>query len=194
MAVGLAVGAGAAVEPVALDAAGEAAAFADAGDVQMVAFLEDLRPDPFAHAMLAGIVHPELPQIAQVTLALQMASHGLVHVPRCAEAELNGAIAVPLLRLDLGDQAGSRLDDGGAAQPALLVEELDHPQLAAQQPFDHSLTSMSTPAGSWRRIRVSTVLEVGFWMSMMRLWVRISNCSRPSLWTKGERMTVNFLM
>ena len=29
-------------------------------------------------------------------------------------------------------------------------------------------------------------------MSISRLCVRISNCSRPSLWMNGPRMTVNF--
>ena len=29
-------------------------------------------------------------------------------------------------------------------------------------------------------------------MSISRLWVRISNCSRASLWTNGPRMTVYF--
>jgi hypothetical protein len=51
---------------------------------------------------------------------------------------------------------------------------------------------MSTPAGSCRRISVSTVRDVGLRMSMSRLCVRISNCSRESLSMNGERMTVNF--
>lgn len=36
----------------------------------------------------------------------------------------------------------------------------------------------------------STVPEVGSRMSMRRLWVRISNCSRESLLMCGERITV----
>ncbi|MND07650.1 hypothetical protein D3C83_297780 [compost metagenome] len=31
-------------------------------------------------------------------------------------------------------------------------------------------------------------------MSTRRLWLRISNCSRDFLFTKGERSTVNLLM
>jgi large subunit ribosomal protein L3 len=56
------------------------------------------------------------------------------------------------------------------------------------------LISMSTPAGSESRIRASTVFEAGSRMSMSRLWVRISNCSRLSLSINGERRTVNFSM
>src|SRR5215210_3250537 len=49
---------------------------------------------------------------------------------------------------------------------------------------------MSTPAGRWsRRWSESTVLGVGWWMSIRRLWVRISKCSCESLSLNGERMT-----
>src|SRR5215472_17702988 len=48
---------------------------------------------------------------------------------------------------------------------------------------------MSTPAGRSSRIRESTVFGVGSMMSISRLCVRISNCSRESLYLCGERMT-----
>src|SRR6516162_5906917 len=48
---------------------------------------------------------------------------------------------------------------------------------------------MSTPAGRSRRISESTVLGVGSIMSISRLCVRISKCSRESLYLCGERMT-----
>ena len=49
---------------------------------------------------------------------------------------------------------------------------------------------MSTPAGRWsRRWSESTVFGVGWWMSISRLWVRISKCSRESLSLNGERIT-----
>ena len=50
---------------------------------------------------------------------------------------------------------------------------------------------MSTPAGRSSRISESTVFGVGSMMSMSRLWVRISKCSRLSLYLCGERMTQN---
>src|SRR5687767_9505189 len=53
---------------------------------------------------------------------------------------------------------------------------------------------MSTPAGNCSRISVSTVRELGSMMSMSRLCVRISNCSRESLSTNGDLFTVNFLI
>src|SRR5436189_692734 len=59
-------------------------------------------------------------------------------------------------------------------------------------PPHHILISISTPAASDSRISASTVFVDGSMMSISRLCVRISNCSRPSLCTKGPRMTVYF--
>src|SRR5690242_3433466 len=48
---------------------------------------------------------------------------------------------------------------------------------------------MSTPAGRSSRMSESTVFGVGWWMSISRLCVRISKCSRESLSLNGPRMT-----
>src|SRR5690348_18154349 len=48
---------------------------------------------------------------------------------------------------------------------------------------------MSTPAGRSSRMSESTVFGVGWWMSIRRLCVRISKCSRESLSLNGPRMT-----
>src|SRR6266511_261952 len=48
---------------------------------------------------------------------------------------------------------------------------------------------MSTPAGRSSRISESTVFGVGEWMSISRLCVRTSKCSRESLSLNGERIT-----
>src|SRR5690606_19354 len=52
-----------------------------------------------------------------------------------------------------------------------------------------SLISMLTSAGRSRRMSESTALGVGSTMSIRRLWVRISKCSRLSLYLWGDRMT-----
>src|SRR3989338_1842570 len=49
---------------------------------------------------------------------------------------------------------------------------------------------MVTPDGRLRFVRASITFGEGFRMSMRRLWMRISNCSRASLWTNVERFTV----
>ncbi|MBS4167105.1 Uncharacterized protein NEOC65_002211 [Neochlamydia sp. AcF65] len=51
---------------------------------------------------------------------------------------------------------------------------------------------MSTPAGKVNVLRASIVLPVGLRMSIRRLCVRISNCSRDLRSMLGERKTVNF--
>lgn len=50
---------------------------------------------------------------------------------------------------------------------------------------------MSTPDGKSNFINASTVFGVGLTISTRRLCVRISNCSRESLYLCGERITVN---
>src|SRR5205814_6995959 len=74
-------------------------------------------------------------------------------------------------------------DDAG-----LGIEDLRHAYLAAED-SPHSLISMSTPAGRSRRMSESTVFGVGEWMSIRRLCVRTSKCSRESLSLKGLRIT-----
>ena len=56
------------------------------------------------------------------------------------------------------------------------------------------LTSIDTPDGSERFVSASITLALGLMMSMTRLCIRISNCSRASLCTKVERFTVYFLI
>src|SRR5699024_488622 len=54
----------------------------------------------------------------------------------------------------------------------------------------YNFISMSTPDGKSRRISESTVCGVGSTMSIKRLCVRISNCSRESLYLCTARNTV----
>ena len=49
---------------------------------------------------------------------------------------------------------------------------------------------IKTPAGTTRRLRASTVRAFGSVISMMRLCVLISNCSRDFLSIHEERLTV----
>ena len=53
-------------------------------------------------------------------------------------------------------------------------------------------TSIVTPDGRLRFVRASMTFGLGDRMSMRRLWMRISNCSRASLWTNVERFTKIF--
>src|SRR6188472_1586981 len=106
------------------------------------------------------------------------------------EGELHGLVAVGRLRAHGDDRARARLDHRhGVDVPRLLVEDLGHAELSAHDAFHQSLISMSTPAGRSSRISESTVFGVGEWMSMSRLCVRTSKCSRESLSLNGLRIT-----
>src|SRR5262249_24510186 len=85
----------------------------------------------------------------------------------------------------------------GRALPVVL-DALGPTELGAQDSFEllahvrrapQSLISMSTPAGRSSRISESTVFGVGSMMSIRRLCVRISKCSRESLYLCGDRIT-----
>ena len=71
-----------------------------------------------------------------------------------------------------------------------------HPACPQGAGCSHSLISISTPAGRSRLISASTVLGLGLLMSIRRLWVRRSNCSRLSLylWTARRMVTTSFLV
>src|SRR5213594_3657300 len=75
-----------------------------------------------------------------------------------------------------------------------LEEHLGHSKLLPQQPVGHSLISTSTPAARLSFIRASIVSGVGSMISMSRLYVRISNCSRDFLSAWVERCTVHLLI
>src|SRR6188472_1591001 len=80
---------------------------------------------------------------------------------------------------------------GTVRVPSVMAERPAHGPMRSMAGV-HILISMSTPAASDSRISASTVFVDGSMMSMRRLCVRISNCSRPSLCTNGPRMTVYF--
>src|ERR1700682_2197756 len=90
--------------------------------------------------------------------------------------------------------ARSGLQDRHRHGHTAIVEDLGHPHLAGEKSLGHSLISMFTPDGSESRMRASTTLGLGSRMSMIRLCVRISNCSRESLSMNGERITVYLLI
>src|SRR5581483_4818689 len=107
------------------------------------------------------------------------------------ERELHRVVAVRGGGLDLHDGTRAGLDDGDRGdRTRLRVEHLRHAELASEDALcHHSLISMSTPAGRSSRISWSIVFGVGLRMSMRRLCVRTSKCSRESLSLNGLRIT-----
>src|SRR5918996_4250468 len=105
--------------------------------------------------------------------------------------KLNGVVAVAIGAADSRDLVRLRLDHRDGHGAAVLGEDSAHAQLLADdRTHDQSRISTSTPAGRVSmRWSSSTVFGVGWWMSISRLWVRISKCSRESLSLNGERIT-----
>src|SRR4051812_41947238 len=182
-------------EVVALDRALEALPLRGARDLHPRADLEGLHGHGVAHQQLARLV-AELDEVARRRRAglLEVAELGLrqVLLLHGAERELDSLVTVAVERADPRHRARAGLQHRHPLNPAVLAEQLGHADLLGEdrghrQP---SLISMFTPAGRWsRRWSESTVFGVGWWMSISRLCVRISKCSRESLSLNGERMT-----
>ena len=184
----------AAREVVALDRALEALADPDPGDLDLVAGLEDLDGDGLA---LDGTVDAaaklDEPAVRADAGLREVAELGLrqLRVRHCVVGELHGVVAVGRDRLDLHNGTRARRDhrDGGH-DTGLRIEDLGHAELPAENAFCHqSLISMSMPAGRSRRMSWSIVFGVGLRMSISRLCVRTSKCSRESLSLNGLRIT-----
>ena len=126
-------------EAVALDRALEALADADAGDLDLVARLEELDRDGLA---LDGAVDAaaELDQAAVRAEAglREVAELGLRELPLGdrVERELHGVVAVRVGGLHLHDRARAGLDHGDRGDGAgLRVEDLGHAELLAEDAF-----------------------------------------------------------
>src|SRR6476646_1459124 len=140
-----AVRARAGAEVVALDGALEALADADAGDLDLVARLEDLDGDrlAFARAVDATAELDELAVRADLELR-QMAELALrqLALGDFVERELHGVVAVRVGELHLHDRARAGLDhrDRGDS-PRLRVEDLRHAELASEDSLGHGVTA-----------------------------------------------------
>src|SRR5438874_969411 len=183
----------AAAEVMPLDRAGEPLADRDARHLDLVADLEALDGDGLALRRAGQAAQLEQVSVRRDAVLLQVPELRL-REPLLGDlvvGDLNGVVAVDGSLLDRDNRAWTCLDHCHRGHlTGLLVEDLRHPKLPADDPLHQSLISMSTPAGRSRRISESTVFGVGEWMSIRRLCVRISNASRESLSLKGLRITV----
>src|SRR5690606_9558170 len=192
-----------AAEAVALHDTGVPLAFRLSGDVNLFTRLEHVSGDLLTDRVLAGVGGAHLDVVAargEVVLT-QVIAERLVHLARVdvAVAELNRGVPIGLRGTDASHDSWAGLQHRHRHNFAGLVEDLGHAELFAQDSLDllgrhvfsvlQSLISMSTPAGRSSRMSESTVFGVGSMMSISRLCVRISKCSRESLYLCGDRMT-----
>src|SRR3989441_7081807 len=168
----------------------------DPHDVHQLAFGKHAHRDGRADLRLArGTEFTRMPVRRQIGLG-EVPLDRLRRFPvwQFPERQLDSGIPVTLLRLDLRHAAGASLDHRDGHRLSTLEEHLGHSELLPQQPVGHSLISTSTPAARLSFIRASIVSGVGSMISMSRLYVRISNCSRDFLSAWVERCTVHLLM
>ena len=128
------------------------------------------------------------------TCLSKVTSQWLAHLSRvnCAESNLNSLVAVRFLVLYSCYNVGVYFHQSYWNEETVLIPNLRHAELLTQQCLaivlryhfspPYSLISMFTSAGKSRRIKESTAFGVGSTMSIRRLCVRISKCSRESLY------------
>src|SRR5699024_11161254 len=198
-------------EPVALHDARGALALGGADDVDLLAGLEDRGVDLLAERVVPGVGGAQLDEVTARGHAglLEVAAQRLGDLARVdlPVGDLHRVVAVGLDGADLGDDVRTGLHDGHGDELSVLVPDLGHAELGAEHAghrsgllagqfvahvhHPQSLISMLTSAGRSRRMSESTAFGVGSTMSIRRLCVRISKCSRESLYLCGERITQN---
>src|SRR5690606_5181956 len=196
------VAAGAAREPVPLHDALEAAALRFAGDLHPITRLEQLDRELLADLVGLAVVDAELPHDAWRRLEARRLGVPQLRAARAlllleVPADLDRPVAVALLGADQDHGARAGLDDGDGHLHTLVIEDPRHADLPADQSGhlrislrQSTLISTSTPAGRSSFVNASIVCERLSTMSISRLCVRSSTCSRLCLSMCGERSTV----
>ncbi len=160
-----------AVEIPALDHARVAFALAHAGNVHVFSGFKNVGLDQIAHIELADILQPQLPQgllggdAALVEVALQGLGEALGLL--VAEAYLNRLVAIVFGGLFLRYHAGAGLDDGDGDHFPLLIEDLRHADLLADDSFFHIFSSCQ-PYGSslnccFQQVQIRAA-RLGYWL------------------------------
>ena len=127
-------------EAVALHATGEALTLGGAGDVDERDAVEDLDGDVLSELVAGDVVHADLGHVATRGDAglLEVTCDRLVGLTRVdlAVGDLDGVVAIGFLGANLGHNARPSLDDGDRDDTVLLVEDLGHAELGAQNALD----------------------------------------------------------
>jgi len=136
------------------------------------------------------------PAFLEVT-GVRLVDRGRLHG---AEAELYGGVAVLLRRTDLREHCKDRPGSLSRGRRGCSRPYLGHAELGARSPFHNCVRASSSVASRELDLDVDTRRKVeshervdglrrGSRMSISRLCVRISKCSRLSLYLWGERIT-----
>ncbi len=129
------VAGGSTAKSMTLHCAGEAFATADRSDINEFALLKDLCGDLLANGEVADIVEPQLNEgwarlnarLVEVPSLGHGELSGILHALR----DLDGAVAVGIRCLDLNDTARGHAQNGDRDDSVLLVPDLRHADLFA---------------------------------------------------------------
>ena len=125
------------VETVALHDTGEALALAGAGHVDLLTGSEQLGAELLTDGVGRGVSGADLDQVATRghTSLGEVSGVGLVDLAclDLAEPDLDGVLAIGLGLADLGHDVGRSRDHGHGDDLVVLVPELGHAELGAQQ-------------------------------------------------------------
>src|SRR2546423_1568989 len=114
----------------------EALAFGDSADVHLVARRESIDADLLSRREPVDVVEPDFAEHTHRRQVLQVTELRLRHALRplgATEPELDGAVAVPLPRAHLRDDVRLGDDDRRRDDRAVVLEVLEHAELASQQ-------------------------------------------------------------
>ena len=135
----------------ALDATLETLTLGGTDDVDLLDIGEIGDGDDLADLVLLAVLDADLTKETNgLDAGLgEVTSHGLVHVLGLdiAETDLDGVIAVGCLSFNLRDSAGASLDDRDGDDVVVLVPNLGHADLAAENHADQDM--IPTLAWSW---------------------------------------------
>ena len=127
---------GSAREVMKVNGALEALAFGDTAHVHLVARREPVDADLLPRREPVDVIEPDLAQHAHRREVLEVPELGLRHslgLLRAPEAELDSAVAVPLLRADLRHHVRLGDDDRRPDDRAVFLEVLEHAELATKE-------------------------------------------------------------
>ena len=135
------------LEAVTLHNTCEALTLGLANDVDLLACFEELNGQFLTEGILRSICGTQLDNVTTGgnTGLLEVTSQGLGNLARvdCTETNLNSLVAVSLLVTDLGNNVRISLDDGDGHKLAVLVPDLGHTELGAQQALHLALEFVS---------------------------------------------------
>ena len=152
--VRLTVGSGAAAEPMTLHGSCKATPFGSSNDVDLFAFRKNVYSHCLSYGELRRVVRLDFPQVAAGAARPEVPLHWLVRPFPFVKTQLHGFITISALGFDLGDHAGTRLNERYRDNDSVLPEYLCHSYFLAKKSAKHIQFAFRTTRDKPGGIRV----------------------------------------